>query len=343
MDGALYGTTCLHWNSDSGSIFRMDLLGHVTDIHDFTGPDGGCPVADLLKVGGKLYGTTQYGGSGCLRCGVVFELSKTASGWSERVIYSFKGGKDGQSPHAGLTYFNGVFYGTTDTGGRAGEYCLQTGCGTVFSLTPSGKERVIHTYDDWTQGMQPQSRLIVLNGLLYGTTTYGGKYDAGTVFEMNTSGQERILWNFGGGDGAYPTAGMVYYKGYLYGTTAGGGGGSSGNGVIFKVDPSGKNRIVLCYFGGALDGAFPNAALTIMGRTFYGTTRNGGAFGAGTVFSVTPSGQGHTIYSFMNNQKDGWGPVARLTPVNGALYGTTQDGGYPCNFPGCGTVFKVTP
>ena len=345
VDGALFGTTSRRWSVVSGSVVRMDLQGHVTTIHDFTAGDGGSPVGDLLEVGGKLYGTTQYGGSasGCLPggCGTVFELRKSASGYSYRVLYNFQGGKDGQNPEAGLAYLHGVFYGTTFTGGIGPGGCnVPTGCGTVFSLTPSGKERVIHTYNVYPDGLEPLSRLKVLNGTLYGTTSYGGKYDSGTVFAMSTTGKERILWNFNG-DGMYPQAGLMYYDGYLYGTTAGG--GASFGGIVFKVDPSGTRRVVLHQFAGSEDGAFPHAGLTLLNGTLYGTTLNGGAYRTGTVFSVTPTGQERIIYSFKNNHKDGWGPVARLTAVNGTLYGTTQNGGAPCRFPGCGTAFKITP
>jgi len=344
VDGVLYGTTCLYGQIDSGSVFRMDLSGHVTDIHDFNGPgDGGCSVADLLKVGDKLYGTTQYGGGCYERCGVVFVISRSGSGYSERVLYSFKGGKDGASPRAGLTYGNGIFYGTTSKGGAGGSCRPSLGCGTVFSLTPSGQERVIHSFNGPLDGTVPLSRLKLLDGVLYGTASQGGKYGQGTVFEMSKAGKERILWNLGGGAGAYPAAGLIYYKGYLYGTTAGGGSGASGGGVVFKIDPTGKNRIVLCRFGASASGSNPYAELVAMNNTLYGTTTYGGRAGVGTVFSISPSGRVRTLYSFMNNANDGFRPVARLTPVNGALYGTTQNGGNACNFPGCGTVFKVTP
>lgn len=58
---------------------------------------------------------------------------------SENVIYSFAGGSgsiaDGAYPRAGLISVNSTLYGTT-----SGAY------GTVFSITPSGKETVLHSF-----------------------------------------------------------------------------------------------------------------------------------------------------------------------------------------------------
>ena len=344
MDGALYGTTCLRKSYESGSVYRMDLQGHVNTIHSFTGPDGACPIADLLKLDGKFYGTTSYGGSACQLgggCGTVFELSKTASGWSERVLYSFKGGNDGERPEAGLAYMNGVFYGTTFTGGSGATGCLQSGCGTVYSVTPSGEERVIHRYH-FSDGAMPLSRFIIHNGVLYGTASHGGKYGTGTVFAMNSAGNQRILLTLDGYDGWYPPAGVTYYKGYLYGTTASQ--DESLSGAVYKVSLSGKVHAVLHVFNlpsEPNDGQYPSTALSMMGNTFYGATLNGGAFGTGTVFSITPTGQERVIYSFHNSHGAGWRPVTKLTPVNGTLYGATEEGGHKC--PGCGTVFEITP
>ena len=92
-------------------------------------------------------------------------------------------------------------------------------------------------------------------------------------------------------------------------------------------------------FAGGSDGAYPSAALTYVGGALYGTTSKGGAGGDGTVFKVTASGtRGSVLYSFAGGS-DGAGPVANLTNVGGALYGTTTYGGGEINH---GTVFRIT-
>jgi uncharacterized repeat protein (TIGR03803 family) len=92
-------------------------------------------------------------------------------------------------------------------------------------------------------------------------------------------------------------------------------------------------------FGGDGDGADPQAGLTYWKGAFYGTTYGGGAYGAGTVFQITPSGSYKVVHSFAGGTADGSGPYAGLVNVKGTLYGTTVSGGQY----GDGTVFAILP
>ena len=73
----------------------------------------------------------------------------------------------------------------------------------------------------------------------------------------------------------------------------------------------------------------------------YGTTSNGGRYGGGTVYELSPSDSGWTgrvIYNFSNGT-DGSFPYAGLVvDAAGNLYGTTLEGGAYGN----GTVFELT-
>ncbi len=206
----------------------------------------------------------------------------------------------------------------------------------------------LYSFKGGDDGAQPFAGLIELNGTLYGTTAYGGtgcsgSSGCGTVFESTTSGQETVLYRFQGGkDGANPYAGLIDVNGALYGTTAGG--GTSNDGTVFKITTSGEET-VLYSFKGAPDGLAPNANLTVWNGKLYGTTRAGGtgcsgSSGCGTVFRITTSGEETVLYSFQGEQreKDGATPLAGLTKLNGALYGTTANGGKD----NLGTVFKIT-
>jgi uncharacterized repeat protein (TIGR03803 family) len=95
---------------------------------------------------------------------------------------------------------------------------------------------------------------------------------------------------------------------------------------------------VLYSFKGPPDGELPDAALTRVGGTLYGTTVEGGANNLGTVFAITPAGVETVLYSFKGGA-DGESPAGSLIKVGGILYGTTYGGGAH----NCGTVFKVTP
>jgi uncharacterized repeat protein (TIGR03803 family) len=258
------------------------------------------------------------------------------------VLYSFKGRPgDGANPYAGLVNVNGTLYGTTYAGG---ENCPKLGCGTVFAMTTSGTETVLHSfYATETDGSQPEAGLLNVNGTLYGTTEYGGGLSGtgGTLFAITTSGKETVLYSFGfrgSQSGEQPKASLIHIKGTFYGTTHIG--GAHENGTVFAITTPGGKAV---FYG--LKGRFPLAGLINVKGTFYGTTYAGGANNRGTIFKITPSGRQSVLYSF-KGRRDGAHPVAGLINVNGTLYGTTAYGG-TCTSTGeprgCGTVFAVTP
>jgi uncharacterized repeat protein (TIGR03803 family) len=142
-------------------------------------------------------------------------------------------------------------------------------------------------------GEYPWSGLVSVNGKLYGTTLYGGKYGSeiggyGVAFSLDPdTGKEKTLWAFGKGhDGQYPLASLVAVKGTLYGTTWAG--GKSGNGTAFSLDPLTGEEKVVWAFGSGTDGAAPYGPLMPVRGALYGTTWLGGQAGYGAVFSLTP-------------------------------------------------------
>jgi uncharacterized repeat protein (TIGR03803 family) len=121
---------------------------------------------------------------------------------------------------------NGVFYGTTYEGGKSSN-CAGGGavqCGAVFSITPSGSEKVIHSFGKGADGIWPTAGLTPLHGVFYGVTSSGGTGEygnCGILFSITPSGHETILHDFAGGtqDGCSPLGGLVALNGTLYGTT----------------------------------------------------------------------------------------------------------------------------
>lgn len=189
VNGTLYGTTKVGGESFLGVVYSVSDSGGEHVLHSFGGTyDGAYPVAGLLDVNGTLYGTTEYGGgsSACTNgCGTVFSI--TPSG-TETVLHSFAGGSDGAYPRAALTDVNGTLYGTTAAGGGASG-CAKEGCGTIFSISTSGTETVVHSFARDAKGWQPRSELLDVKGTLYGTTYHGGKTarctaGCGTVFSF---------------------------------------------------------------------------------------------------------------------------------------------------------------
>jgi uncharacterized repeat protein (TIGR03803 family) len=175
--GNFYGTTGLGGANDEGAVFEVTPEGSETTLYSFKGgSDGAQPYGDLLSDGqGNLVGTTFFGGS--TGNGTVFKL---ASDGTETLLYSFQGGSDGESPHAGLIKDRrGNFYGTTSGGGV-------NGLGTVFKLAPDGTESVLHSFSSTNgDGYVPQAALTKgMDGHLYGVTNFGGTADHGTVFTI---------------------------------------------------------------------------------------------------------------------------------------------------------------
>lgn len=285
------------------------------------------------------------------RTGIVADHVLPA--WSYRVLHSFGSGTDGSSPQASLLYVSGMLYGTTAAGG--GGYCGFGGsyCGTVFSLTLNGAEKVLHSFGRGKDGWLVQAGLVRVNGKFYGTTVNSQAYCGsknghrvfcnGTVFSISKTGVEKVLNNFGNkpGEAASPWASLVYVGGLLYGTTAGG--GASGGGTAFSVTTSGETRVLHSFCTAGADGCGPVAGLIDVSGSLYGTTPRGGRYGVahngndGTFFSITTTGKARTLHSFGKGY-DGYSPKASLINVNGILYGTTAYGGAH----GYGTVFSIT-
>lgn len=233
--GNLYGTTQQGGASNNGTVFKLNTSGVKTILHSFAGQpsDGATPVAGVIRdAAGNLYGTTPYGGTAACAidssgCGVVFKLDRAGS---ETLLYSFTGGPDGGTPYGGLIRDSaGSLYGTTYYGGA-------TDNGTVFEISTSGTETVLHSFTGGAGGSYPDAGLVMdKKGNLYGTTVAGGIGDGGTVFEVSSVGSATVLHSFTGmPDGAAPQAGLTTdSSGNLYGTTYHEGAYNAG--IVFEI------------------------------------------------------------------------------------------------------------
>jgi uncharacterized repeat protein (TIGR03803 family) len=305
--GNLYGTTTYYGGAGLwGSVFELDTTGEETVLYSFNGGiDGGYPDGGLVRdQAGNLYGTTVDGGegSGCYYggCGTVFKVDPSGK---ETVLYSFTAGTEGEYPVEGLVRDAvGNLYGITYQGGNStcNNGGIGSGCGTVFELDKTGKLTVLHNFTGGIDGAYPSARLIRdARGNLYGTTIEGGRgckpYGCGTVFQVDPSGKETVLYAFTSGmDGGGGVSSLVRdAKGNLYGTS--GAGGAYGQGMVFKLDTTGK-KTVLYRFTGRTDGGSPVGPLVRdKAGNLYGATTYGGAYGCGvysagcgTVFKLVP-------------------------------------------------------
>ena len=149
-------------------------------LHNFVGSDGNEPTGVLAQGSdGNFYGTTRQGGA--FSQGTVF---KVTSKGAFKKIYDFcsvNGCPDGFDPVGGLILgTDGNFYGTTIGGGTGSDPH-----GTVFRITSGGALTTLHNFNG-TDGSEPFGWLVQhTDGLLYGTTTYGGTNDLGTVYSLD--------------------------------------------------------------------------------------------------------------------------------------------------------------
>jgi uncharacterized repeat protein (TIGR03803 family) len=216
--------------------------------------------------------------------------------------------------------------------------------------------KTVHEFSPLSHGAQSFANLILdPAGNLYGTTAYGGRFLEGTVFEMvrNEDGQwvEKVIHEFEVGtvDGQNPVDGLaIDANGNLYGITPGG--GSGGYGVVFELSPSQSGswtESILYNFSAGADGGEPNGSLLFdRAGNLYGTTNYGGAFGAGTVYELSPSSNGWSetvLYSFTGGS-DGSNPgIGVVMDAAGHLYGATQFSNVSYYDDGPGVLFELSP
>jgi len=254
-DGQFYGTTSVGGSGGMGTVFRMTPSGVITTLHSFDGSDGATPEAGLIQTpDGSFYGTTYNGGNDngpCLSfktvgCGTLFRVTPDGGFTTLYFFCSQTYCADGANPVAVLTEASdGALYGTTSAGGIT-FYC-QTGCGTIFKVTPGAALTTLYTFcsqSGCTDGMLPTGTLVrATDGNFYGTTVGGGG-DAncssygegcGTVFKVTSTGQLTTLVLFNFNTGGAPWAGLLQdTNSIFYGTTMSGTGTSS-LGTIFGL------------------------------------------------------------------------------------------------------------
>jgi hypothetical protein len=308
-DGALYGTTALGgYNHDGtparcGTVYGLHpssepcesaiCLLNETRVYWFGGDepnDGYQPNYGslLFDSAGNVYGTTFYGGT--YDRGTAYELLKTQDGWSENIIYNFRGHGAPVNPQAGLTFDSvGNLYGTGFGGSN----------GFVYELVHSGQgwdEQTIYSFQGGNDGAYPVGGLIFdANGNAYGTTEGSYTSPPGTVFQLSPQAdgtwRETVLHHFDlGANGPVSNLAMDA-AGNLYGTTPGSPTQDDRWGMVFRLSPVNGSWVFtqLYEFTNGSDGANPAGGVSIdSSGNLYGACTNGGANGLGTVWEITP-------------------------------------------------------
>jgi len=242
-------------------------------------------------------------------------LPAQASGYA--VIYTAPSGQTFE-PAVGAVS-NGLIYGTDPAGGAAGD-------GTVFTMTTKGQNyTVLHTFTG-ADGIDPNPRLLVLAGEVFGTTQWGGSTTLGTVYGMSAQGT--LLWSnaFAEAQGFRPLDGLAYAaNGDLYGTTSAGA-IAPGNGTLFRVHRNG-NLAILYKFQSQSDGHCPFTGVVVdAAGNVFGTTVGLGAGGNpnGSVWEMPPGETPATLDAFANGSVAEWPQITPTLDAAGNLWGVNE-------------------
>jgi uncharacterized repeat protein (TIGR03803 family) len=341
--GKLFGTTSAGGAFSSGTVFTVTTGGTVKSLYSFcklaSCADGYGPRSPLVQAtNGNFYGVT-FGGGPFGSFGTIYQITSSGALTTLYTFCALSGCSDGESPYGGMVQaLSGVLYGTTYGGGAHGG-------GTVFDIkTTGGTPTILYSFCSLSQcadGDAPQATLIQgTDGNFYGSTYDGGAFTYyGNVFKITSAGVFTSLHSFDGTDGDEPIGGLTQATdGNFYGTTQVD--GVNGYGTVYKITSGGTLTTLynFCVSSGCPDGSIPEDPL-VQGTDgkLYGTTFTGGAFGKGTIFSITTAGVLTTLHSFDNT--DGGQPWAGVVQdTNGKFYGTTYSGGTS----NLGTVYSLS-
>ncbi len=259
-------------------------------------------------------------------------------------------GSDGAYSSGGVVFDRaGNLYGTT-RGGGGSQNCSNTyGCGVVYELSPANggwTESLLHTFTGGGDGRNPAAGVVFDSaGDFFGTC--GTSSGNGAVYELTPSGSgwnKSFVYQFTGmSDGYAPIGVILDPAGNLYGATTYGGAGDGG--TVYELSPQGSNWSYSLLFPlqtGNPGANGPGARLTMdSAGNLYGTTSQGGQFGAGSVFKLTPA-LGSWTYTSLHDftgGEDGSEPGTRvLLDSQGNVYGTTVFGGTS----GQGVAFRIS-
>ncbi len=298
--GVIFGTTESAGNGN-GVLFQLTpSSGKYVEkvLHVFGKGETPVNAGVIIDKAGNLYGETAGGGAST--DGTIYEMKRTTTGYSYVLLYSFKGGTDGNFPEGGLIFdAAGNLYGTTEAGGT-----VNGNSGTVFELKHNSNgtwtESVLYAFNGASDGVNPVGALTFdKSGNLYGATALGGDlscgggFGCGEVFELMNSGgvwTKTALHEFTDTpDGHAPQAGVTFdAAGNLFGTTING--GTDGSGALFEITPSsgGWQATVIHSFTDGTDGGYPVTPVIFDSNgNLLGTAQFGGLYTWGVAFEFT--------------------------------------------------------
>jgi uncharacterized repeat protein (TIGR03803 family) len=351
--GKLYGTIPFG-GTGYGIVYELSPNGsggwNETTIHTFNpaGGDGYSPAYLTTDGKGNLFGTTYLGGAN--ERGVLYELSPAGDQWVETILFSFGVGSAGVVPFGNLIIDSaGNIFGTDNI-------ITTEWTEAVYEASPSNGyvPNPIYNLSFVTATGGNGGLAMDASGNIFGISVQGFLPQIAIAFELSPNGSggwnSKTLYTFP--NRIEPESPPTLDKlGRIYGTTIIG--GDNNNGTVYRLAPDSKGQwklhILYSFKGGKADGSGPYAGVVFdASGNMYGTTSGGGEHNSGTIFELSPVGNGSyqekILWSF--NFADGYQPLSGvLRDSAGNLFGVTQTGGDKgCGaFQGCGLAFELTP
>lgn len=341
-NGKLYGFASEGGAQYAGTLFELDITTNSFQKKvDFAGSsanpnNAGTPRGHFIQASNsKLYGLSYDGGNQAN--GAIFEYDIIAD--TCITVFNFDGATHGKYPYGSLMQAsNGKLYGTTHEGGIANggvifEFdLLSHTCNNKFNFYTNAGDPGVHPFGNLVQAP---------DGNLYGMTEGGGANYSGALYKFNpTSGAYSRMFSFNSTSGMAPHGSLINGPGNkLYGMTRSG--GVSNSGVLFDYNPATNVYTKKFDFSDAIDGQYPQGALTKASNgKFYGMTNSGGAHNGGTLYEFDPLTQAYVKKIDFLDSLGGTYPVGSLIEaLPGKLYGvTTTNGGSA--FMGNGVIFE---
>ena len=304
--GVPYGVQAFGGTNEAGLLFQLQPpvtaprtanapWSYAVDWAYDSGNDGGQPSQVTFDPAGNIWGAEGDGGPPGAE-GIVYELTPSASGWNQTIIYSFLD-PDGYEPAGPVDVSldpSGNIYGVTRAGGN--QQCGGGGCGTVYELTHTSSGwsvTYLHVFQQDTEGGDPGPLVRDSSGNLFGLTCRYASDNGGTIWELSPSGSGwvfTVLYSFPWQtqEFAGPFRPVIGADGALYGVNNWG--GANDYGSVYKLAPAGSswNYTDVYSFTGGADGCYPRGPVALdPAGNVYGTTQQC-ALGGGDVWEVVP-------------------------------------------------------
>ena len=170
VDGdMLFGAARSGGEEGSGTVWVFDVGGaEFKKLHDFVAStDGLLPRSNIAVDGGRLYGTTEFGGANSR--GTIWSLDMVNGTFA--TLHNFNGQTDGQNPIGSIAFDGTTLFGTTSA--------------TIWSLnTVTGSFSTLHELNSMTDGRFPRGGLVLSGNVLFGTNSVGGAHGGGTLWSF---------------------------------------------------------------------------------------------------------------------------------------------------------------